>query len=242
VYAELKARRDDQATKQIAMAAFGDALYPDEAAPSTRMADAQIRDAAERGLTLSRLLFSGSEVESIASVFAGECHKYLRAEATEEHAKALSKDVRYIHFATHGFLDERLPLNSGLVLSIPPRLQIGRDNGLLQAWEVLEQLRIDADLVTLSGCNTALGQELAGEGLVGLVRAFQYAGAHSVLASLWSVDDRRTSLLMERFYRELRDGKTKDEALRAAQVGLLRSPHSTRPFYWAGFVLNGDWR
>src|SRR5262249_39496459 len=123
-----------------------------------------------------------------------------------------------------------------------PKAAAGRENGLLQAWEIFEQLRIDADLVSLSACKTALGQELAGEGLVGLTRAFQYAGAHSVLASLWSVDDRKTSLLMEQFYSELHNGKNKDEALRAAQINLLRSPRSGRPFYWAAFVLNGDWK
>jgi len=241
VYAELKGRRNG-ASKPIALAAFGDPLYPSDGVHPVRIADADLRLAAERGLAFSRLLFSGPEVESITGLFARGSYKYLREEATEEHAKALGKDVRYVHFATHGLLDERLSLNSALVLTIPRKLEDGRENGLLQAWEIFEQLRIDADLVTLSGCKTALGQELAGEGMVSLARAFQYAGAHSVLASLWSVDDRKTSLLMEHFYKELRNGKSKAEALRAAQIRFLRSPDTRRVLYWAAFVLNGDWR
>jgi CHAT domain-containing protein/Tfp pilus assembly protein PilF len=243
VYAELKDRRNHQEAKQLALAAFGDPIYSASAkSRPAHTSEGELRWASERGLILSRLLFSGLEVESIANAVAGRSQKYLGAEATEEHAKALGNDVRYIHFATHGLLDERFPLNSGLALTFPPKWEEGHDNGLLQAWEIFEQLRMDADLVTLSGCNTALGQELDGEGLIGMTRAFQYAGAHSVMASLWSIDDRKTSRLMERFYRELSGGKTKDEALRAAQISLLRSPATARVRYWAAFVLNGDWR
>ena len=99
---------------------------------------------------------------------------------------------------------------------------------------------MNADMVVLSACRSALGQELAGEGLMGLTRAIQFAGARIVMASLWNVDDRRTAMLMERVYAELRAGKTKDEALRTAQIEMLRS--GARPFYWAAFTLNGDWK
>ena len=150
--------------------------------------------------------------------------------------------MRYIHFAVHGILDDRLPLNSALALTVPEKVADGRDNGLLQAWEIFEQVRVDADLVTLSACNTGLGQELNGEGLIGLTRAFQYAGAHSILASLWSVDDLRTMQLMKEVYSGLRTGKSKDQALRDAQLSLLRSQPSSSPYYWAAFSLIGDWR
>jgi CHAT domain-containing protein/Tfp pilus assembly protein PilF len=170
VYTELKQRRTHKADKQVALAAFGDPLYPtNEKAQDLRVPDSEVHLATQRGLTLSRLMFSGAEVESIAGLFAPRSHRYLRSEATEEHAKALGQDVQYVHFATHGILDDRFPLNSGLALTIPPRLEEGQENGLLQAWEVFEQLRIDADLATLSGCNTALGQELAGEGILEVV-------------------------------------------------------------------------
>jgi CHAT domain-containing protein len=103
-------------------------------------------------------------------------------------------------------------------------------------------MRIDADLVTLSACESGLGREAGGEGLVGLTRAFQFAGAHSVLASLWKVDDRSTAELMKGFYRHLKAGKTKDEALRLAQVELIHSADFAQPRFWAAFQINGDWR
>jgi CHAT domain-containing protein len=129
-----------------------------------------------------------------------------------------------------------------LALTIPERPAEGQANGLLQAWEIFEQMRIDADLVTLSACETGLGKELGGEGLVGLTRAFQYAGARTVLASLWSVGDESTATLMTRFYGQWKAGKTKDEALRAAQLEMIRARQSSHPFQGAAFQLAGDWR
>jgi CHAT domain-containing protein len=162
-------------------------------------------------------------------------------------------------------VDDRFPLDSHLALSAH---RGGTENGRLQAWEVFEQVRLDADLVTLSACETALGREVGGEGLIGLTRAFQYAGARSVVASLWEVSDRSTGALMTLLYAGLKQGQSKDEALRTAQLGLLRgaarplaapwperlenllfrrSAESTaearaHPFHWAAFQLFGDWR
>ena len=196
------------------------------------------------------------EVESIASLYPGAALKYLGEEATEERAMSIGKDVRYLHFAVHGLLDERFPLNSALALTIPEKPGEGQGNGLLQAWKIFEQMRVDADLVTLSACETALGEEMGGEGLVGLARAFQYAGAHSIVASLWSVSDESTAELMKRFYGYLKAGETKDEALRRAQMDLIRSASASgskpaagngksstaHPFHWAAFELIGDWK
>ena len=103
-------------------------------------------------------------------------------------------------------------------------------------------MRIDADLVTLSACESGLGKEMGGEGLIGLTRAFQFAGARSVLASLWKVEDKSTAALMKRFYTYLKAGRTKDEALRLAQIDLIRSAEFSRPRDWAAFQLNGDWK
>ena len=103
-------------------------------------------------------------------------------------------------------------------------------------------MRLDADLVTLSACDTGLGKVLGGEGLLGLTQAFRYAGARTVLASLWSVSDASTSELMRRFYGSLKQGQTKADALRSAQLDLLRDPELSHPFRWAAFVLVGDWR
>ena len=113
---------------------------------------------------------------------------------------------------------------------------------MLQAWEIFERVRIDADLVTLSACESGLGKEMGGEGLIGLTRAFQYAGARSVLASLWKVEDKSTGELMKRFYGYLKAGKSKDEALRLAQIDLIHSPEYSQPVDWAAFQLNGDWK
>ena len=183
------------------------------------------------------------EIREIAELFPG-AEVYLGAEATEEQVKQAAPHADLLHFAGHGLIDERFPLDSALALTIPRSPQEGRDNGLLQAWEIFESVRLNADLVTLSACDTGLGKEMGGEGLVGLVRAFQFAGARSVVASLWSVSDVSTAMLMKRFYTYLRQGKTKDEALRAAQLDLIRSGKSelSHPYNWAGFSLYGDWR
>jgi CHAT domain-containing protein len=102
---------------------------------------------------------------------------------------------------------------------------------------------LGAELVVLSACRTALGRQIRGEGLVGLTRGFMYAGAQQVLASLWKVDDLATAELMQRFYRGLlKRGLRPAAALRAAQLELASSPRWSAPYYWAGFVLQGDWR
>lgn len=241
VYAELKKLRHPARAEPIRLLAFGDPRSPSQSDPEfQRNADALLRAAVHRGLALGRLPFSRDEVTGIAGLFSPSTVQ-LQAQASEESAKSLMSRARFIHFATHAIFDDRLPLNSALVLSIPDKRSDGQENGLLQAWEIFEQVRLDADLVVLSACQTGLGKELSGEGLIGLTRAFQYAGAHSVVASLWSVDDRRTADLMRRFYTSLRGGASKDVALQTAQREMIRSTAS-HPFYWAAFTLSGDWR
>ncbi|MEM8932024.1 MAG: CHAT domain-containing protein, partial [Acidobacteriota bacterium] len=142
--------------------------------------------------------------------------------------------------------DATSPLESALVLSLPEAVEEDEENGLLQAWEIFEDLRLDAELVVLSACGTALGAPVRGEGLVGLERAFQFAGARSVLASLWPVSDQATSRLMERFYRHLKAGSPRDEALRRAQLAALAETRTgadavdpAAPVHWAAFRLSG---
>ncbi len=247
VFEELKKQRraSDAMRTRTTLLAFGDPKYP--GLENQNAGDAQdpgVRAAVQRGHDLTPLPGTRKEVTSIAGLYKGDATIYLGEEATEEKAKAISKDVRYIHFACHGFLDELFPLNSGLALSIPPAVMEGRDNGILQAWEVFERTRIDADLVTLSACETGLGKEMGGEGLIGLTRAFQYAGARTVLASQWKVADVATSELMTRFYSYLKAGLSKDRALQLAQIEFIRNPDRaiSHPYYWAGFLLNGDWK
>lgn len=260
VYAELKQDRHgkDQDPARWQLAAFGDPQYSDriEEGDTPDIADFRVRSAVERGLfDWQRLPHSGEEVESIASLFPErEVQTFVGPAATEEAVKSLAlgageaeaRTPRILHFATHAHLDDRFPLDSAVVLSIPGDLEEGRDNGLLQVWEIFEQVRLDTDLVVLSACSSALGEELGGEGLIGLTRAFQYAGARSVVASLWNVRDQATAELMVRFYRHLRSGLPKDEALQAAQIELIREPVGGKdfsaPFFWAAFQLYGDWQ
>ncbi|MDQ3281253.1 MAG: CHAT domain-containing protein [Acidobacteriota bacterium] len=241
VYAELRKERDRALpANAVDLAAFGDAHYPAADHAST---DPVVRSLVTR-YSLEPLPATRQEVVKIASLFGDSALQYLGDAAREETAKEVAGRARYLHFASHGVVDEDFPLDSALALSIPDAEHRDRDNGLLQAWEIFESLRIPADLVVLSACETALGKPTGGEGLVGLTRAFQYAGARSVLASLWSVSDTSTAQLMEHFYGALRAGKSKDEALRAAQMQLMRNGDASvkHPYHWAAFELVGDWR
>ena len=235
LYAEVKKKRDEPRHPALQLVAFGDPLYPEHATGAASRT-------ATPGMELARLPFSREEVTGIAALYPKRSQVYLGAEATEERAKSAAPQARYVHFATHAFVDERFPLNSALALTIPEKPAEGQENGLLQAWEIFEQLRLDADMVVLSACQTGLGKEVGGEGLIGLTRALQYAGARSIVASLWNVDDLKTSELMKQLYQQLEKGKSKDEALRAAQLSLINSRTASHPFFWAAFSLIGDWR
>jgi CHAT domain-containing protein/Tfp pilus assembly protein PilF len=187
------------------------------------------------------------EVAALSSLYGRDARVYTGAAATKAQVEHLPPGTRCLHFACHALLDRRFPLDSALALAASPASPAspaaeGDDNGMLQAWEIFERLRIDADLVTLSACSTGLGRDAGGEGLIGLTRAFQYAGARSVLASLWAVSDRSTAALMARFYTRLRAGSPKDVALAEAQRELLHDGQLSHPYSWAAFELNGDWR
>jgi CHAT domain-containing protein len=244
VYKEIKATRSKKpSTAAMDFLAVGDPQYPSGLDDHAEAAsDPQMQDALRRGLRLKPLPATRGEVEAISKLFPNT-RLLLGNDATEEAIKSLAPRARRLHFACHGLLDEQFPLNSALALSTPEHPEEGRDNGLLQAWEIFESVRLDADLVTLSACDSGLGKEMGGEGLVGLVRAFQFAGARSVLASLWGVADVSTARFMKRFYGHLHDGQPKDEALRAAQIDMIREKsRSSHPFHWAAFELFGDWR
>src|SRR6185436_14513549 len=143
---------------------------------------------------------------------------------------------RIIHFATHGLLNSEHPELSGLVLSLVDENGKPQD-GFLRMSEIFN-LQLPADLVVLSACQTAIGKDINGEGLVGLTRGFMYAGAERVVASLWQVDDQATSQLMRYFYRGmLKDGLRPAAALRAAQIEMSKSSRWSSPYYWAGFVI-----
>lgn len=239
VLAELgRGRQGGQAAGSLV--AFGDPSYP-QVVPED--GDAVLRSVLARTGALEPLPGTRAEIEAIATAFpAGAATVRLGPDATEESATSMPRDSRIVHFACHGFVDADFPLDSALALTIPVHPEAGRENGLLQAWEILERLRVNADLVTLSACETGLGREVSGEGLLGLTRAFHYAGARAVLASLWPVADESTAALMAVFYRSLLAGKPKDDALRDAQLSLLSRPEFGPPFFWAAFQLVGQSR
>jgi CHAT domain-containing protein len=146
-----------------------------------------------------------------------------------------------VHFATHSLLNNEHPELSGIVLSLFDRA--GRpQNGFLRLYDIYN-LRLGSDLVVLSACQTALGGEITGEGLMGLTRGFLYAGAPRVVASLWPVDDRTTAEFMKRFYGGLLTrGETPAAALRSAQLAFSKTKGLEVPYYWAAFTLEGEWR
>ena len=188
-------------------------------------------------ITLASLPFSKEEVLKIAGLFpAHQADLFLGKQATETILKKLPLDgYRIIHFACHAFLDDKLPFRSALVLSREPD---DEEDGCLQVREIYG-LKMDADLVVLSACQTGNGTLEQAEGLVGLTRSFFHAGANAVLSTIWAINDRTTALLMERFYSCLAQGLDKSSALREAKLSLLRSSHS-HPYYWGGFLLSGD--
>jgi CHAT domain-containing protein/Tfp pilus assembly protein PilF len=192
---------------------------------------------------LGRLRFSRQEALGIAALAPkGEVTTALDFAA--DRGLVLSgrlRDFRYVHFATHGIFDAERPELSGLALS-----GVGRDGerreGFLRLRDVYA-LDLAADLVVLSGCQTALGKEIRGEGLLGITRGFLYAGAPRVVASLWWIDDRATAELMRLFYRGLWAGGLRPAAaLRQARLALARQYRFRDPSYWGAFVLQGDWR
>jgi CHAT domain-containing protein/tetratricopeptide (TPR) repeat protein len=202
------------------------------------------RSAAESGLAdFMRLRYSRQEAEEIIRL-AGENKKLKALDFTASRATATSEELgqyAIVHFATHGLINNQHPELSGIVLSlVDERGQ--QQNGFLRLHEIYN-LRLGADLVVLSACQTALGKEVKGEGLVGLTRGFMYAGAPRVVASLWRIDDRAAAELMKRFYQEMLGGGQRPvAALRAAQISLSKQKRWESPYYWAAFTLQGEWK
>ncbi len=185
----------------------------------------------------SPLKYSVEEVNQISRLIKKKSRDvYTGKEATEERIKSLVlKDYEIIHFATHGFIDEKVPLRSSLLLALD---EDPKEDGFFQSREIYGA-DLAANLVVLSACQTGRGKLERGEGVMGLSRAFFYAGADSVLASLWSINDKATSVFMKYFYQGLSQGLSKGEALQKAKLEMIGSPYK-HPFYWASFVLSGD--
>ena len=202
------------------------------------------RSARESGLDdFLRLRFTRQEAEAIAE-FAPKQNRLTALDFVASRETAQSAELsqyRIVHFATHGLLNSQRPELSGIVLSLVDERGRTQD-GFLRLHEIYN-LKLNADLVVLSACQTALGKEVRGEGLIGLTRGFMYAGASRVVSSLWRVDDRATAELMKRFYHGmLKEGLRPAAALRLAQVSMLKERRWSSPHYWAAFTLQGEWR
>jgi CHAT domain-containing protein len=206
---------------------------------TTRTAAGTKRDT----LRIARLPFTRFEAEGILA--AAPSNQSLKAtDFRANREMATSPELaryRYVHFATHGILNSEHPELSGIVLSLVNEKGQPID-GFLRLHEIYN-LNLPADLVVLSACQTGLGKEIRGEGLVGLTRGFMYAGAPRVVASLWKVDDAATAELMKRFYRGmLKENLRPAAALRAAKLEMWKQKRWNSPFYWAAFELQGEWK
>jgi len=197
-------------------------------------------DYAERGFSLVRLPYTRDEVLAISKLFpVSQRRVYLGDQASEEAVKTEKlAEFRYIHFASHGFIDEAKPGRSGILLS---RSSQSAEDGVLQMGEIM-RLKMNADLITLSACSTGLGKLVSGEGILGLTRAFFYSGARNVTVSLWDVNDSATAALMKVYYQNLNRNAPESGALRQAKLRLLggKNPAWRHPYYWAAFVLVGE--
>ena len=192
---------------------------------------------------LPRLIYSRAEAKAISAVVPqGKTYEALDFDAnrvTATSSQVLQSQI--IHFATHGFLDSKNPELSGLVFSLTD--QNGRPQVGFWGLEDIFNSPVHADLVVLSACQTALGENVDGEGLVGLTWGFMYAGARSVVASLWKVDDASTAELMRLFYEAMKhQHMTPSSALRSAQLTMSQQSRWADPYFWAGFVFEGDWK
>ena len=196
------------------------------------------------GLRFVRLLGTRTEAEQIGKLVRASgrpADEWLDLTASEENIETRDiKQYRVIHIATHGLLDADRPQFTGVILSL-----VGNKSadGFLRTDEVFN-LRLGAPLVMLSACETGLGKNKRGEGVMGLTRAFLYAGAPTVGVSLWPIGDSATANLMPEFYKRLlaSEGVSPSAAMREAQLSMIVGKKFNAPFYWAPFVLVGDWR
>ena len=240
-------REDDRILASVAQTANASRPSPapspqDRTLPTTPAR--QIATETLRGIGLERLSFSRKEADAVLRLTSPQS-RFAALDFMANRSTATSPELgRYqiVHFATHGVVNDAHPELSGLVLSLFDKKGAPQD-GFLRLNDLFN-LKLNADLVVLSACSTALGKEVRGEGLIGLARGFMYAGAPRVVVSLWSVNDQATAEEMQRFYegmlgkRHLRPAA----ALREAQIEMWKQEKWRAPFLWAAFVLQGDWK
>ena len=247
ILGELRKEARRRGVRAKALAIFGNPVFaaaqtsPDESKHAWR--SIELDSDTLKITSFDRLFYAAREIATLRDVAtAAQTFAAQESDATREQLLKMDfSQYAILHFATHGLLNPKHPERSGLVLS-----SINREGKIVDPFVSLQDiysLRAPVDLVVLSACQTGLGKEIRGEGLVGLTRGFMYAGATSVVASLWKVEDQATAELMRLFYIEmLKKGKTPAEALRAAQNSIRQDPRWSAPHYWAGFTLQGEYR
>ena len=238
-------RRDKQQESPRPFLGVGDVAYENQGGKGNRIPASEtlrgrfVRSFADFvGMPLHDLPQTREEVESISRIVGKDAETLFGASATESaFKKEPLNQFRVLHLAVHGFADPLYPERSALVLGADPK---AGEDGLLQVREI-KKLRLNADLTTLSACDTGVGKLQGEEGVSDLAEAFLAAGSKTVVASLWSADDTFASALMERFYQRLALGEETSSALRGAKLDLLtKYGEQVSPFYWAGFVAIGD--
>jgi CHAT domain-containing protein len=193
---------------------------------------------------IGRLPFVREEADALVDLVPeNERSVWRRFDANRE--AAIREDLsryRFIHFATHGLLNLRYPNLSCLMLSRFDKDRQRREGSL--RLQDIYRMKLSADLVVLSACQTALGKEIRGEGLVSLTRGFMYAGSRSVIASLWNIEDEASAELMKRFYQKMLgpEEMSPAAALRAAQIEMMGEDRFRDPYLWGAFVLQGEWK
>ena len=236
-YREIVNRKNSAASRQRSdILAFGDPDFgPMES--ETNGEDIFQNFYSSNAFHFYRLKYSGTEIDRISALFKQKrTDIFVREKATEKQLKSLElDDYKIIHFATHSLIDDKKPARSSIVLSLNDNKE---EDGFVQMREIYN-LNLNADLVTLSACQTGLGQYIRGEGIEGLNRAFFFAGSSSILMSLWAVNDQATYQLMERFYSHLRSSKQIASSLRKTKLEMIASDEVSHPYYWAGFIVTG---
>jgi len=238
---QVKNRDPDEIKSRKDFIGFGDPQYT----PTEKEQEDFVYNSAlqQQGFyEMDRLFNTIVELKEISSIFSESNTVYMRDNALESIVKSKLNGYRLIHFATHGIMNENNPEFSGIILNLVKAQK--PEDGFLQASEIFD-LKLNSDLVVLSACETGLGKVIKGEGMVGLTRAFLFAGTSSIIVSLWTVADDSTSKLMIHFYRFLNKGYSRDEALRYAKLELMKENDEGEllyldPFYWGPFILNGS--
>ena len=229
--------RDDARVQKSSLApAVASAARDEERPQSTTRALDSLRNGS------ARLIHSSEEADAIAEAAPRGTTMVAKGfDATRETAlNARLGEYQIIHFATHGFLDNEHPELSGIILTTVDKNGVEK-NGVMSLRDIYN-MDLSAELTVLSACQTALGEDIKGEGFVGLTHSFISAGSKSVVASLWKVDDRATAALMADFYQSmLQKGMTPAAALRAARLKVMQDKRWGSPYYWAGFVVQGEY-